>query len=239
MTRTEVESPVLRYLRDLRDELAEVRHGEVASYIPELATADPSSFGIAIVTTDGHLFEVGDSREAFTIQSISKPFVFGMALAQHGRELVMERVGVEPSGNAFNAIVGRRDEPAVQPDGQRGCDRHDRTDRRRDDSEHATSAVLRSSFAGFAGRRARARRAVSTNPSAATGDRNRAIAYLMRSFGMIDGDVDETVDLYFRQCSLLVDCRDLAVMAATLANRGVNPLTGRARARRRSASRTC
>ena len=93
---------------------------------PSLRRADPGAFGIAVVTTDGHLYEVGDSRHEFTIQSISKPFVFGLALEQHGREKVMERVGVEPSGNAFNAIVGRRDQPAVQPDGQRRRDRHDR-----------------------------------------------------------------------------------------------------------------
>ena len=103
--RPEPASPVLRYLRDLRDELGrhtERRRSRPTS--PSSAAPIPNAFGIAVVTTDGHLYEVGDSRHEFTLQSISKPFVFGLALEQHGREKVMERVGVEPSGNAFNAI---------------------------------------------------------------------------------------------------------------------------------------
>ena len=104
VARAEPVSPVLQYLRGLRDQLRRDTSGTVATYIPELARADPGAFGIAVVTTDGHLYEVGDSRHEFTLQSISKPFVFGLALEQHGREKVMERVGVEPSGNTFNAI---------------------------------------------------------------------------------------------------------------------------------------
>ena len=217
-------SPVLQYLRNLHDQLRQDTRGTVATYIPELARADPGAFGIAVVTTDGHLYEVGDSRHEFTLQSISKPFVFGLALEQHGREKVMERVGVEPSGNAFNAIsvdaTNRPFNPMVNAGAivttglLDGVDPPARTER------------LLEGFAGFAGRRLAVDHAVFTSERM-TGDRNRALAYLMKSFGMVDGDVDETVDLYFRQCSLLVDCRDLAVMAATLANRGVNPVTGR------------
>jgi glutaminase len=222
VTCTRVESPVLRYLRDLRDELGEVRHGEVASYIPELASAAPESFGIAIVTTDGHLFEVGDSREEFTIHSISKPFVFGMALEQHGRELVMQRVGVEPSGNAFNAIAVDATNRPFNPMVNAGAIVTTGLIEASDFA--AREALLRSGFAAFAGRELTLDERVYESERA-TGDRNRALAYLMRSFGMMDGDVDETVDLYFRQCSLLVDSCALAVMAATLANHGVNPLT--------------
>ena len=224
VARAEPVSPVLQYLRSLRDELRRDTRGTVATYIPELARADPGAFGISVVTTDGHLYEVGDSRREFTLQSISKPFVFGLALEQHGREKVMERVGVEPSGNAFNAIsvdaTNRPFNPMVNAGAivttglLDGVDPQARTER------------LLDGFAGFAGRRLAVDHAVFASERM-TGDRNRALAYLMKSFGMVDGDVDETVDLYFRQCSLLVDCRDLAVMAATLANRGVNPVTGR------------
>ena len=221
---SEPASPVLRYLRDLRDELGLNTSGNVASYIPELGGADPDAFGIAVVTTDGHLYEVGDSRLEFTLQSISKPFVFGLALEQHGREKVMERVGVEPSGNAFNAIsvdaANRPFNPMVNAGAIVTTGLLDGID-----AEARVERLLRG-FEGFAGRRLEVDETVFASERA-TGDRNRALAYLMRSFGMVDGDVDETVDLYFRQCSLLVDCRDLAVMAATLANRGTNPVTGR------------
>src|SRR4051812_35800746 len=105
LTRAVVTSPGLDKLQDLLDELRPLDAGDVATYIPELGRADPDWFGIAVVTSDGHVFEVGDSRQDFTIQSISKPFVFGMALEARGREAVMSHVGVEPSGNAFNAIV--------------------------------------------------------------------------------------------------------------------------------------
>src|SRR6476646_6159572 len=102
---TNAASPVLEFLESLHEEYRDLDDGEVATYIPELGRADPSWFGIALVTVDGQVFTVGDAGVGFTIQSISKPFVFGMALEDHGEQLVLGHVGVEPSGNAFNAIV--------------------------------------------------------------------------------------------------------------------------------------
>jgi glutaminase len=216
-------SPVARYLHELLDELRTLDGGEVASYIPELGSADPDLFGITVVATDGHVFEAGDSRHEFTIQSISKPFVFGLALQQHGRERVLEHVGVEPSGNPFNAIAidaaNRPFNPMVNAGAIVTTGLIDGGD------ADARRERLEAAFARFAGRELAVDERVFASERA-TGDRNRALAYLMRSVDMLDGDVDETVDLYFRQCSLLVDSRDLAVMAATLANRGVNPMTG-------------
>ncbi|HEY2760862.1 MAG TPA: glutaminase, partial [Pirellulales bacterium] len=92
-------------LRDLHTRLASNNDGKVADYIPELAKADPRWFGISIITADGQQFDVGDCKQLFTIQSISKPFVYGLALEDHGLEHVLEKVGVEPTGEAFNAIV--------------------------------------------------------------------------------------------------------------------------------------
>ena len=97
-------SPIQSFLDALRAKYADDREGEVATYIPELAKADPDLFGICVATTDGYLYEAGDSRHEFTIQSISKPFVYGLALDDHGAELILKKVGVEPSGDAFNAI---------------------------------------------------------------------------------------------------------------------------------------
>ena len=90
---------------EIHGRFAEVDDGKVADYIPELAKAQRRWFGIAVATTDGRVFEVGDSQQLFTIQSISKPFVYGLALEDHGLDGVLAKVGVEPTGEAFNAIV--------------------------------------------------------------------------------------------------------------------------------------
>src|ERR1700761_3951630 len=97
-------SPIDSYLARLHQDWLPDRSGAVADYIPPLALADPDSFGIAITTTEGHSYEVGDSGSKFTIQSMSKPFTYGLALADRGFDRVDEKVGVEPSGEAFNSI---------------------------------------------------------------------------------------------------------------------------------------
>src|SRR5215207_7273055 len=97
-------SPVLEYLEQLRREFAPLNQGKVATYIPELAKANPDWFGICLVTANGTSYEAGDSRQPFTIQSISKPFVYGLALEDHGRSHVVNKVGMEPTGDAFNSI---------------------------------------------------------------------------------------------------------------------------------------
>src|SRR5438105_11644766 len=96
--------PLQRYLVALHENLRALDRGAVASYIPELARADPDGFGICIDTTDGYAYAVGDSDLSFTMQSVSKPAVYAAALADRGREAVLRRVGVEPSGEAFNSI---------------------------------------------------------------------------------------------------------------------------------------
>jgi glutaminase len=220
----EMPGPILGYLQRLHDEYQELDTGAIADYIPELGTADPSWFGICLVTADGHVYEVGDSGHEFTIQSISKPFVLGMALEDRGRDAVLSRIGVEPSGNPFNAIVV--DEASNRPFNPMvnsgaivatglitGADIPTRRTRVQD------------TFARYVGHPVEIDEAVFESERL-TGDRNRAIGYLMRGFGMLEGDCEETLDLYFQQCSLRVTCRDIATMAATLANRGINPVTG-------------
>src|SRR5262245_38485773 len=96
--------PIQTYLEGLHARFADLADGSVATYIPELAKADPRWFGIAIATTDGRTYEVGDTRQPFTIQSISKPFVYGLALEDQGRDAVLAKIGVEPTGDAFNSI---------------------------------------------------------------------------------------------------------------------------------------
>jgi len=214
-------------LRDVLSEMHSRYHaddsGEVATYIPELARTDPRWFGICIATVDGQVFEVGDSRQHFTLQSVSKPFMYGLALEDHGPNYVLSKVGVEPSGDAFNAIV--LDEKSNRPfnpmvnagaiataDMVKGMNNIERTRR------------MMEMFGRYFGRPASIDTSVFMSERS-TGNRNRAMAYLMLNAGMIAGPVDETLELYFNQCSVLVSARDLAVMGATMANRGLNPIT--------------
>ena len=216
-------SPIRRYLERVHEDLAPIDDGHVASYIPELTKADPSWFGIAVATTDGAVYEVGDTRIPFTIQSISKPLVYGMALEDRGKEALQKKIGVEPTGDAFNSIslepaTGRPLNPMINAGaitaaslvaGRSDADRYER--------------VL-ALFSMYAGRLLDLDEAVYLSEKE-TGHRNRAIGHMLRNFDIIDEDPDPALDLYFRQCSIRVDCRDLAVMAATLAAGGTNPVT--------------
>ncbi|GAB4367934.1 MAG: hypothetical protein Kow00121_06600 [Elainellaceae cyanobacterium] len=218
-----VTSPFRNYLVELHQTYQPFNEGKVADYIPELAKADPHWFSISIVTNNGQVYEVGDCRQQFTIQSISKAFIFGMALEEHGREYVLTRVGVEPSGEAFNSIVldektNRPYNPMVNAGAIATTDLIQ--------GNNATERLKRilEMFRRYTGREMYIDMPVSLSERL-TGNRNRAIAYLMNNFGMIGDRIEETLDLYFQQCSILVDSHDLAVMAATLANGGVNPIT--------------
>jgi glutaminase len=216
-------SPIQRYLEELHARHAAQRAGEVATYIPELADADPGSFGICLATTDGHVYEVGDSRLPFTIQSISKPFAYGLALGDQGRESVLARVGVEPTGEAFNSIrlaadSGRPLNPMVNAGAIAT------TSLVAGDSPSDRLHRLLATLSLYAGRKLGLDLDVYRS-EAETGHRNRAIAHLLRNFSILEGDPDEPVDLYFRQCSISVTCLDLSLMAATLANGGLNPIT--------------
>jgi glutaminase len=204
--------------------LLDVNEGEVASYIPELAKVDPDLFGVAVATADGHVYTAGDADEPFTIQSVSKPFVYGIALGDHGPAHVLERIGVEPSGDAFNSIVmdERRNRP-LNPMVNAGAIAASALVRG-DGLEHRSQRVL-DAFSRYAGRPLDVDWDVYWSERR-TGHRNRAIVYLELNTGMVDEPVEDHLDLYFQQCSIKVTARDLAVMAATLANGGVNPLTG-------------
>ena len=218
-----VASPIQEYLESLRAELARVGDGVLATYIPELGRADPDWFGISVATVDGHVYEVGDTSRPFTIQSISKPFVFGLALEDNGHVAVTERVGVEPSGNPFNSIsveaaTNRPFNPMVNAGAIVTASMV-----RDAPSENRLERVL-AMFSHYVGHEVEIDQAVFES-ECETGDRNRAIAYLMRTFGKLGGDVNEALDRYFAQCAALVTSRDLAMMAATLANGGEHPVT--------------
>ncbi|WP_245663026.1 glutaminase A [Nocardia inohanensis] len=197
--------------------------GTLADYIPELAAVQPDSFGICLATADGRVYGSGDLDTCFTIQSISKPFTYALALADRGLDAVGERIDVEPSGEPFNEIsLDPKTQRPRNPMINAGAITAASLITGRDAADRFTR--IRRSYSRFAGRELRLNEEVYAS-EARTGYRNRAIGYLLRGAGIIDIDPDEAVDRYFRQCSIDVTCRDLAVMAATLANSGVNPLT--------------
>lgn len=219
-------APVQDYLSELHARVSAVTGGKPADYIPELGKADPERFGIAIATVDGQVYAVGDADVPFTIQSVSKPFMYGYALQHYGRLAVLDQVGVEPTGEAFNAIV--LDEVANRPfNPMVNAGAIAVAEMMPGDTQEARIANMLELFSDLAGRRLDIDEAVFAS-ELATGHRNRAIAYMMLNTGMISRDPNEVLDLYFRQCSVKVTARDLAIMAATLANDGRNPLTGKA-----------
>ncbi len=222
--RSEPTSPVQALLERLHDRHAGTTAGEVASYIPELAAASPEWFGITLVTADGTIYEVGDTRHEFTIQSISKPLTYALALEAMGEEDVRRHVDVEPSGEAFNSITLQPGTNIpLNPMVNAGA--------------IATTSLIKplgfnrpidrilNEYSAFAGRDLDVDEAVYRSENQ-TGHRNRAIAYLLKNANLLDDAVEDIVETYFRQCSTLVDCRDLAVIAATLASTGVNPVSG-------------
>jgi len=204
----------------------------VQRYVPgrgllpsDLVEEDLSPFGIAMVTLDGDSHGVGDCDVAFAMQSVSKVFAYLLALEDHGRQQVMERVGVEPSGEEFSSLTV--DEQANRPynpmvnagalvtaDLIAGVDVAERVER--------VLALMRRCAAND-----RLDVDRDTYDQEMVGaDRNRGIAYLLRSAGMLQGHAEEALAVYLQLCSVAVTSRDLAVMAATLAHGGVNPLTG-------------
>ena len=215
--------PLQRFLTGCYEEFKSDDSGTVADYIPELKRANPAHFGVALATIDGHVYEVGDSAVPFTIQSVSKAFVFALALELVGEERVSAAIGVEPSGEAFNSIRLTNDNRPFNPMVNAGAIACSGLIHQIEGA--GAFECIREKLSQFAGRELGVDDAVHAS-EALTGNRNRAIAWLLRNYLVLQDDVDSVLDTYFRQCAILVTARDLAVMAGTLANRGVNPVTG-------------
>lgn len=199
------------------------KSGSVADYIPELADVTPDGFGIALATSDGYVYQVGDTAVPFTIQSISKPFTYGLALADRGEIAVAQKIDIEPSGEPFNEIsldpiTERPRNPMINAGAITSASLV------AGPSPEARFERIRRAYSRYAGRELTFNTAVYES-EARTGNRNRAIGYMLRSFDIIESDPDAAVDLYFRQCSIDVTAADLAMMAATMANNGSNPRT--------------
>ncbi len=199
--------------------------GAVADYIPALANADPSLFGVSVVGVGGRSASIGDASHLFSLQSISKAFVFALVCDAVGHEEAHRKLGVNATGLAFNSVMAieLNEERTMNPMVNAGA--------------MATTSLAPGATAGdrwefireglsrFAGRPLDLDPQVYASESA-TNLRNQGIAHLLQSYGRLYSDPDETTDVYTRQCSLLVSASDLAVMGATLAHGGMNPVTG-------------
>ena len=215
----------LDFIAKLHHQYQMFSEGTVAATIPELAKANPDWFGISVVGVNGQHFDIGDTEELFTIQSISKPFVYGLALEDRGEDYVGKRIGVEPTGESFNSTLESHEISRKQYNPLVNAGAIATTGLIRGNNDLERRDRLLQMFRRYIGRE------VQIDPSIyqAKGNRdhlNRALAYMMLDFGLIEADLDEILALYCQQCSLMVTCHDLAVMAATLANNGINPITG-------------
>ena len=219
-TEAELDNLVAAVLGRFQDDT----EGALADYIPELAKVAPDRFGIALASTRGDVHVAGDAAVPFTIQSVSKPFAFAMLLDLAGRAETYASVGVQPSGDPFNAIeldgrTNRPFNPMVNAGAIAVCGRL-----RQMLGAGAFDHVI-GKLSDAAGRALDVDEAVFRSERE-TGHRNRAIGHLLRAAGVFEVDVDDVLDLYFRQCSICVTAVDLAMMGATLANIGTHPVTG-------------
>ncbi len=192
--------------------------GRVASYIPELANSNPNALGVAVVTADGQVFQAGDYHVRFTLQSVSKVFALMLALQDRGFDGVFSRIGMEPTGDAFNSLIKLENFASLRPLNPlinagaiattaliEGASVEERFQR-------LYSFIESMAGPGHLGFNERVYASEK-----ATGDRNRAIAYFLRDIHAVHGDVTEILDLYFRQCSIEIDVLGLATLGRRLA----------------------
>jgi glutaminase len=196
--------------------------GQVADYIPELSKAAPNDFGLAIATVGGKLYTIGDVEVEFTIQSISKAFMFCLAIEIAGHDFVAQRVGIEPSGDPFNAIVFDDQNRPFNPMVNAGAIAIAGIIYKKLGSEAFDFVMER--FSAAAGRPLSLNEKVYKSEDQ-TGHRNRGIAHLLLASGAMAVKPERALDLYFRQCSINVTAGDIARMGATMANMGKNPAT--------------
>jgi len=209
-----------------------LKEGKNADYIPALAKVDPNLFGIALVTVDGKVYTAGDLKTEVSIQSISKVFTMAQVIQEQGLDAIEKRIGVDATGARFNSIIAVEAVKTVV-----GTGAPEMNPLVNPGAISATSMVTGSSadavwnkIIGFhndaAGRQLSVLQDVYKSESD-TNQRNQAIGALMLAYGYIKSNWQQAVDLYTRQCSIGVNAKDLATMAATLAASGKNPVTGK------------
>lgn len=220
-----MKTPIPFYLEKILSSVRDEDSGEVADYIPQLADANPDQLGVALCSVTGHLYSAGDAENRFTIQSISKPFIYALALQELGLSEVREVVGLEPSGQAFNELSLAKDHRPVNPMINAGAIVVNQLINGVDSTVEDRVERIRSFVSKLAGREVNVDKRLCDS-ELEHAERNLSIAHMLRSYGIIQDDAHDAVLSYTSQCALSVDVRDLAVMSATLANGGRQPVTG-------------
>jgi glutaminase len=206
--------------------VAKTKGGKNADYIPALAKVDPRIFGVVLVTVDGHVYTTGDIKSEVSIQSISKVFTLAKVLDEQGPEAVEKNIGVDATGAAFNSINAIEVNKGGEMNALVNPGAITATSMVKGNSRDAIWNSILGTYSDFAGRPLSVNTEVYKS-EAATNQRNQAIASLMYAYGHIKDNPAQATDIYTEQCSVNTNAKDLAVMAATLANGGKNPVTGK------------
>lgn len=203
-----------------------LREGKNADYIPVLAKVDPNIFGIVLITPDGKVYAVGDTSSRVSIQSISKVFTLARILEDSGETVVRKRIGVDATGRQFNSIFPIEEHKGKDMNSFVNAGAIATTSMINGTSADEIWSKIMTTYNDFAGRSLSLDQPVYKS-EAETNQRNRAIAALMYAYGTITADPLQSTELYTKQCAVAVNAKDLAVMAATLAANGKNPVTGK------------
>ncbi len=203
-----------------------LQEGKNADYIPALAKVDPKIYGIALVTTDGKIFTVGDIQSEVSIQSISKVFTMALVMEESGVEAIVNNMGVDATGQVFNSIVAIEQYKGAEMNALVNPGAIAATSMVQGGSRDEIWKKILATYGDFAGRPLSVNQEVFKS-EAETNQRNQALAMLMFAYGRIKADPLRATDIYTEPCSVSVNAKDLALMAATLANGGKNPVTGK------------
>jgi glutaminase len=204
----------------------DLQEGAVADYIPELAKVDPKIFGIAVVTVDGKVYTIGDITSQVSIQSVSKVFTMAKVMDDLGPQAIMDNMGVDATGQVFNSIVAVEQYRGAEMNAMVNPGAITATSMISGKSYGEIWGKIIGAYSDFAGRQLGVDEPVYKS-EAATNQRNQAISMLMWAYGHIKEEPLRACDIYTKQCAVAVNAKDLAMMAATLANGGKNPVTGK------------
>ena len=221
-----MKSPIPDYLKNVLEKVRPNDDGQPAQYIKTLAEADTSKLAVALAMVDGNVYSAGDDHVEFSIQSISKAFVYAIAIEDAGLERVLEKIGVEPSGDAFNKLsLHKGNNRPMNPMINAGAiAAHSLVCHPNATADERTDRIIKT-MSRLAGRQLYVDEVVY-EAEMEDADRNMGLGYMLKAAGIISCRPAEVVKGYIRQCSINVNVRDLAMMAATLCNAGVNPLSG-------------
>ena len=203
-----------------------LQEGKNADYIPALAKVDPKIYGIALVTNDGRIYTAGDVTTEVSMQSISKVFTMAKVIEQSGPQSIEDNIGVDATGQVFNSIVAVEQYRGSEMNAMVNAGAITATSMIKGESAEDIWNKIIAYYGEFAGRPLALNEEVYKS-EAATNQRNQAIASLMYAYGHIKNNPTQATDIYTKQCSVNVNAKDLATMAATLANGGKNPVTGK------------